>query len=680
MIHRDIKPANVLRSEYGHQLSDFGIARLQGGHETKSGVITASIAHAPPEILDGHAPSERSDVYSLGSTLYEALSGRTAFSRTADESLLSLVRRVMAEPVPDLGTTGAPEPIARAIVAAMAKEPADRYASAEEFGQALRQAQASLGVNVSELMIVGSNRGRAPDAMPTVAIPPGGAGSASVAPPSTPEPDHAGPTAERDDPTPPHPATVAVGSSVAPGATAAPPPPIGAAPASPPPAQPPAQPSSRPPAQSPVKRLAPWALGGAAALGIAIVALWPRGESETVVSDPPGSTETVDSALPSTTADATTDTTANTTADPEVIVEPTTIAPLDPDPVDLSVEATVAAMFDVDPTTTVDGFSFTGIDGTSYDAARSRILAAKEPAPAAVSELDPALTDPAVFFVPLGSDASGTTPELDFASASAVPVTDADGVPYGFELDIEGMVALDDGGFILISEGAGELGSEGEPFAHRFGVDGRFVSAFEIPEWYRPSEAGSQGLEVGRGLHGVDQRPGSPGEVVVAVEGPLLQDHDPTNLTEPKVVRLIAFDVESGTATTEWGYPLDVISPAIATAVPTASSLIADIAHLDDGSMVVLELTNNESGGRDATLYRVVLDAGSVPGPGLPNVLQKTPITLLGTATDELTSSFRSIGGGPILPDGEPSLVAVTDNTFDDEPTQVMVISVDAES
>ena len=80
IVHRDIKPENILfRDDGSAVLTDFGIARLDGGPETRSSVITASVAHAPPEVIGGDRPDERSDVYSLASTLYELASGTPAF-------------------------------------------------------------------------------------------------------------------------------------------------------------------------------------------------------------------------------------------------------------------------------------------------------------------------------------------------------------------------------------------------------------------------------------------------------------------------------------------------------------------------------------------------------------------------------------------------------------------------
>ena len=154
VLHRDIKPANVLRSNYGEQLSDFGIARIAGGHETRSGIITASLAHAAPEILDGSKPSVQADIYSLGSSLYEAAMGQAAFVKDTDESLLPLIRRVVTDPVPPMGNAGVPNALAAVIETSMAKDPNERYESAEAFGQALRSAQATLGIAQSELAIV----------------------------------------------------------------------------------------------------------------------------------------------------------------------------------------------------------------------------------------------------------------------------------------------------------------------------------------------------------------------------------------------------------------------------------------------------------------------------------------------------------------------------------------------
>ena len=65
VLHRDVKPDNVLMSAYGEpQLVDFGIARLLGGSQSRVGELTATLAHAAPEVLAGEAATTTSDVYS----------------------------------------------------------------------------------------------------------------------------------------------------------------------------------------------------------------------------------------------------------------------------------------------------------------------------------------------------------------------------------------------------------------------------------------------------------------------------------------------------------------------------------------------------------------------------------------------------------------------------------------
>ena len=161
IVHRDIKPANILLSNLGEpKLADFGIARMHGGHETRSGTITASLAHAAPEVLGAERPDARSDVYGLASTLYELLTGAPAFVRPGDESFIQIMARVTSEPLPAMDRQVAPPPVANVVAAAMVKDPASRIPSAEAFGAALADAQRQLGMTSTTMLV----EGRAPQA------------------------------------------------------------------------------------------------------------------------------------------------------------------------------------------------------------------------------------------------------------------------------------------------------------------------------------------------------------------------------------------------------------------------------------------------------------------------------------------------------------------------------------
>ncbi|OXR43385.1 Serine/threonine-protein kinase PknK [Nocardia cerradoensis] len=154
ILHRDIKPGNVLLSDYGEpQLTDFGIARVEGGFRTTTGVVTASPAFTAPEVLRDGTPTVASDIYSLGATLFCMLTGHAAFQRRSGERLVAQFVRITEEPIPDLRPGGIPDDTCALIEDSMAADPAQRPVSAAEFGERAQQLQRHRGLRVDEMAI-----------------------------------------------------------------------------------------------------------------------------------------------------------------------------------------------------------------------------------------------------------------------------------------------------------------------------------------------------------------------------------------------------------------------------------------------------------------------------------------------------------------------------------------------
>jgi len=143
VLHRDIKPQNVLTDSYGEPaLTDFGIATTKGG----DGPEGLSVPWSPPEILYGTAPGDqRSDVYSLGATLWHLLAGRSPFERPGgDNGTFALMERIKSDPPPPTQRADVPASLERLLRQAMAKVPAARPQSALELIRGLQSVEEEL--------------------------------------------------------------------------------------------------------------------------------------------------------------------------------------------------------------------------------------------------------------------------------------------------------------------------------------------------------------------------------------------------------------------------------------------------------------------------------------------------------------------------------------------------------
>ncbi|QJW94816.1 hypothetical protein FTUN_2340 [Frigoriglobus tundricola] len=140
LVHRDMKPANVWLDEGTGRaiVLDFGLARLRDGTDalTESGALQGTPAFMAPEVLDGHPADARSDLFALGAILYQCATGRRAFPGATITAILKAVGTLDPDP-PTAVNPLVPADLSALVMKLLAKNPAERVASAAAVGAAL---------------------------------------------------------------------------------------------------------------------------------------------------------------------------------------------------------------------------------------------------------------------------------------------------------------------------------------------------------------------------------------------------------------------------------------------------------------------------------------------------------------------------------------------------------------
>lgn len=143
VVHRDVKPGNIMLLAGGHaKIMDFGIARMKSSDvRTQSGTMMGSPKYMSPEQVGGHPADHRTDIFSLGTMLYEMVSGQPPFSGANLGELLNAILRGTPVPLserrPDV-----PPSVDAVIARAMQKNPGARYQDAAEMAADLAQCRA----------------------------------------------------------------------------------------------------------------------------------------------------------------------------------------------------------------------------------------------------------------------------------------------------------------------------------------------------------------------------------------------------------------------------------------------------------------------------------------------------------------------------------------------------------
>ncbi|GBC88800.1 Serine/threonine-protein kinase PrkC [bacterium HR13] len=137
IIHRDIKPANIMFLDDTVKVSDFGIAKpITDRGITKTGAIVGTVLYMAPEVIKGEPATYASDLYAVGVILYQMLTGRSPFFGKTDFEIMK-AHTEKEPPAPEELVPNLPSGIGQIVKKALAKDPKERFMSAEEFKEAL---------------------------------------------------------------------------------------------------------------------------------------------------------------------------------------------------------------------------------------------------------------------------------------------------------------------------------------------------------------------------------------------------------------------------------------------------------------------------------------------------------------------------------------------------------------
>lgn len=145
IVHRDIKPTNVRVHRDGRRLHakvmDFGVAKISNSDMTATGMVMGTVSYMAPEYIRTGKPDPRSDLFAVGVMLYEALSGRKPFAGDTTPTILYKIVNEPPEPFDTQQLQGISPAITSVLERALAKNPDERFQTAEDFAKALRAAK-----------------------------------------------------------------------------------------------------------------------------------------------------------------------------------------------------------------------------------------------------------------------------------------------------------------------------------------------------------------------------------------------------------------------------------------------------------------------------------------------------------------------------------------------------------
>ncbi len=141
VVHRDIKPANIMYDSLSNnvKITDFGIAKLIDANRTRTGIVLGTPAFMSPEQLEGKNVNGHTDLFALGVSLYQLLTGQLPFRGASMTNLMFVIANEPHQSVTSL-RADLPKWLDEVVDRALAKDPADRFESAAEMAAALRRA------------------------------------------------------------------------------------------------------------------------------------------------------------------------------------------------------------------------------------------------------------------------------------------------------------------------------------------------------------------------------------------------------------------------------------------------------------------------------------------------------------------------------------------------------------